>query len=664
MIPQEDIEQILNTAKIEEVIDSFVPLKRRGANYIGLCPFHDEKTPSFNVNPARGIFKCFGCGKGGNVVNFLMEHNHYTYPEALRWLAQKYGIPLHETIESEQERELKDEKDSLYAINEFAQKYFYNNLLQSEEGKSIGLSYFKEREVSKQTIDTWGLGYCKQKSNDFSQYALRSGYTEEVLMKSGLSLKSDKTGELYDRFHSRVTFPIYNVGGRVLGFSARILSSDKTKAKYVNSPESPIYTKGKVLFGLHIAKNEIAKKDECYLVEGNVDAIMMSQNGVKNVVASSGTALTSDQVRMIKRYTSNVVILYDGDNAGIHATIRATDMFFKEGMSVKTVLFPDGDDPDSFARKHTQDEFVAFLKDNAQNFIIYRTNLANKETETDPVKKATLVKEIVHSISLIPDMVQRSVYIQQCASILNMEERLLSEELSRQVAHNLYEQNKQANNSQTSTPPPINNTAIPPTLNNALLEQQNIKKIAEDESQEKAVIKILLNHLDKTTRQQLLNTEGKVVTEVVNAGEYILATINADDIEFNNPLYQKIYDYFLSQYAKTEKLPSIDMLLGLGDEQINFLVSDLLVSPYKTSELWMGKYNVILPALDAPFVVDSEIKQTLLHFKFRKLDSMIDNLRLQLKTSDINESMNILQKIDHYTKRLNVIAKELKICAK
>lgn len=661
MIPQEDIERVLEIAKIEEVVDAFVPLKRRGVNYIGLCPFHDEKTPSFNVNPTRGIFKCFGCGKGGNVVNFLMEYNHYTYPEAIKWLAQKYGVTLHETVESEKDKEIKDEKDSLYSINEFAQKYFYDNLLNTEEGKAIGLSYFRERDVKQQTIDTWGLGYCKQKSNDFSLYALRSGYTEEILIKSGLSLKSEKTGELYDRFHSRVTFPIYNVGGRVLGFSARILSADKTKAKYVNSPESPIYTKGKVLFGLYFAKNEIAKKDECYLVEGNVDAVMMSQNGVKNVVASSGTALTQEQVRMIKRYTRNVVILYDGDNAGIHATIRATDMFFKEGMNVKTILFPDGDDPDSFARKHTQDEFIDFLKNNAQNFIVYRANLALEESKKDPIKKATLVKEIVHSISLLPDMVARATYIQQCASILNMEERVLNDELSRQIAHNLYEQNKHTNTQQhqpTPSEPPI-------TISLPQEEQQEVEYTFGEEMQERAVIKTLLNHADKSTKQIFINEDNKYIEDNVNVGEYILAMISADEIKFKNPLYQKIFDAYFDEYIKNNRLLKTDMLLNMGDEKINSLVADLLVSPYKTSKLWSEKYNVLLPDANASSIVDKEVKQTLLHLKFRKLDATLKDLRKQLKQVQDEESMMLLlQKINNYTKRLNLIAKELKIFAK
>ncbi len=659
MIPQEDIEQVLNIAKIEEVIETFVPLRRSGANFVGLCPFHDEKTPSFSVNPSRGIFKCFGCGKGGNAVSFLMDYNHYGYAEAIRWLAKKYGIVLHETQESEEDKKKRDEKDELYAVNEFAQKYFYDNLINTQEGKTIGLSYLREREINKQTIDDWGIGYCLQKSDDFAQHALHSGYTEEVLIKSGLCLRSEKTGTLYDRFHSRITFPIYSVGGRVLGFSARILSSDKKKAKYVNSPESPIYTKGKVLFGLYSAKSEISKKDECYLVEGNIDAVMMSQNGIKNIVASSGTALTQEQVRMIRRYTKNVVILYDGDSAGIHATIRATDIFLTEGLNVKTVLFPEGDDPDSFARKHTQDEFVNFLKENAQNFIIYRANLALEQAKNDPIKKASLVKDIIHSISLIPDMVERSTYIQQCASVLEMEENLLNEELSRQIAHNIYQRNKQTNTVHVS------GLKDEKTEQENNQPQENVTYGLGEENQERSLIKILLLYADKFTRQTILNIDNRLVEERVNAGEYVLATILADDIKFNNPSYQKIFDIFLNEYTQNRKAPNLDLLLNSGDEQIKSLTSSLLVSKHKTSPLWQDKYNVHIPDMNAPSFIDKEIKETLLYLKFRKLEAIIKDLRKQLQTKQEQpEAMAILQKIVNYTQQLNLIARELKIIVK
>ncbi|MBR1769863.1 MAG: DNA primase [Bacteroidales bacterium] len=659
MIPREDIEKIMDATRIEEVVEAFVPLKKRGVNYIGSCPFHDEKTPSFNVNPSRGIFKCFGCGKGGDAVTFLMEHNHYTYPEALRWLAQKYGIPLHETQESEEEKQKKDEREELYNVNEFAQKYFRQNLLTTEEGQSVGLSYFREREIKQTTIDTWGLGYCMQKSDDFSLHALNAGYSEDVLIKSGLCIKSERNGNLFDRFHARVTFPIYNVAGRVLGFSARILTSDKTKAKYVNSPESLIYTKGKVLFGLYFAKNEIAKQDQCFLVEGNVDAVMMHQNGVKNVIATSGTALTEEQVHLIKRYTRNITILYDGDKAGIHATIRATDMFLKEGMHVKTVLFPDGDDPDSFARKHTQDEFKAFLETNAQNFILYRANLLLEETKNDPIKKASLVKEIVHSISLIPDMIERTTYIQQCSSLLNMDERVLNEELSRRIAHNIYEENKkQKNNTPAETDVATDNSEV------RTGEQTQPRQSFDNDAQERAVIRILLQYSDKKTKQQIVNQDNKLTEETMNAGEYIVAMLASDNIRFENPLYQKIYSLFLREYSLFGKAPALDTLLHSEDGDLSDLVPSLLIDNYKTSPMWGKKYNVFVPETDSPISIDTDIKETLLHFKLHKIETLLKELHNQLKESSEEDSLSLLQKINTCNKQRNFIAKALNIITK
>ena len=443
MIKSEDISKILDAARIEDVVGVFVPLKKRGSNFIGLCPFHDEKTPSFNVNPARGIFKCFGCGEGGDSVAFLMKHQHYTYPEALRWLAERYHIHIEETEVTAEEKQAQSEKDRLFHVNEFAQKYFQDLLFNDEEGKSIGLSYFEERCLSRETIRKWGLGYCKDSWDDFCNAAKKEGYTEEELVKAGVAIRNENTGSIYDRFRARVTFPIFNIGGRVLGFSARILSSDKSKAKYVNSPESIIYSKSNVLFGLHLAKDRIIKEDLCYLVEGNMDAVMLHQSGVFNVVATSGTALTTQQINLIKRYTRNVTVLYDGDSAGIKATFKAVNLFLEQGLNVRTVLFPDGEDPDSFARKRTSDEFKAFLVEQSQNFIIYKTNFLKQQAADDPVKKAQMLQDIVYTISLVPDLLERSTYLQQCSSILEFDEATLSNALKKQLHQNALNKAKQ-----------------------------------------------------------------------------------------------------------------------------------------------------------------------------------------------------------------------------
>ena len=657
MIPQNDIDRILEATRIEEVIEDFVPLKKRGASFVACCPFHDEKTPSFHVTPSKGIFKCFGCGKAGDAVTFLKEYNHLSYVESLRWLARKYGIQIHEKELTPEEIKQRDEKEELYNINEFAQKYFYNNLLNTQEGQSIGLSYFIEREVTQQTIDTWGLGYCMQKSNDFSLHALRNGYPEELLIKSGLSLKSEKTGELYDRFHSRVTFPIYNVAGRVLGFSARILSSDKTKAKYVNSPETAIYTKGDVLFGLYFAKSEIVKNDLCYLVEGNVDAVMMRQNEVKNVVASSGTALTEKQVKLIKRYTKNVVILYDGDAAGIHATERATDMFLKEGMTVKTLLFPDNDDPDSFARKHTQEEFHNYLKDNTKDFILYKTDRLLTEANNDPIKKSTLVKEVIHSISLIPDLLIRTVYIQQCAALFNMSEQTLTEELSRQISHNIHEERKK--NSYTQTP----DTTLPPTQTVQQIQQP--QQTNPDEQQEKALVKALLMYSDKTTTQMVVSADenGQEIMklEQVNAAVFILSEIFNDEITINNPLYNKIIAYYYNTVANESRIPKAEELIHSQDSEISSLACDLLANHYTTSPLWQNKYNVHVPLPEDQISIDKDIHDTVYILKYHKINANISELQKSLKDATDEETVATFETIIQLTHIRNRLAKELGI---
>lgn len=656
MISREDIEKITDAAKIEEVVGDFLELKRRGVNYIACCPFHNEKTPSFVVNPSRGIFKCFGCGEGGDSVAFVMKYQHYTYPEALRYLAKKYGIEIKEKELSQEELQARDEKDVMFHINELACKYYYDNLLNSDEGKEIGLTYFQERQISRQTIDTWQLGYSKQKGDDFTQYALKAGYSADDLIKSGLVLKSEKDGSLYDRFRGRVTFPVYNVGGRVLGFSARILGSDKTKAKYVNSPESPIYIKGKTLFGLNFARTEIAKQDLCYLVEGNVDAIMMNQNEVKNVVASSGTALTTDQILMIKRYTNNVAVLYDGDAAGIHAAIRATDMFLKEGMHISIVLFPDGDDPDSFARKHTQDEFQRFLKDNAQNFIIYRTNLALQQAQGDPIKKATLVKDIIHSISLIPDLIERTTYIEQCSSILKISESVLTDQLNKEIIHNAYLKSKEdkRNKQQAENSQPIEEQPI-----ETLEEQQ--KRIAiecKTEVVERNLLRILLLYSENITNQPSV-VEGKVINQTVNAGEFILNEIVSMNMTFIHPLYKKIINQYIDEFRENQRVLSYKTILSQGDDEVNNLITTLLMDldSKSISQKWVERYEAYIPSIHSQQIMDRDIQYTTLTARLYQLSLMQKTLKQRMK-----EDPNNMEYIEQYatlTRIRNAIAKEL-----
>lgn len=658
MISKEDIDKILDAVHIEDVVGDFVELKKRGVNYIGLCPFHNEKTPSFNVNPTRNIFKCFGCGEGGDSISFLMKYQHFTYPEALRYLANKYGIEIKEEAPSKEEIQQRDEQDALFAVNEFACKYFQNNLLNTDEGKSIGLSYFNEREITQKTIDTWRLGYSKQKSNDFAQYALRSGYTEDILIKSGLCIKSDKDGSLFDRFHSRITFPIYNVGGRVIGFSCRILTNDKTKAKYVNSPESPIYTKGKNLFGLNFARNEIAKQDCCYLVEGNVDAVMMSQNDVKNVVASNGTALTENQVHLIRRYTSNITILYDGDAAGIHAAIRATDMFLKEGMHVSIVLFPDGNDPDSYARKHTQDEFQQFLKTNAQNFITYRCNLAATQTANDPIKRAELVKEIVHSISLIPDTLERFTYIQQCSNLLNISESVLNDQLQKEIIHNAYINNKQEQREQQSKnalSTPKTNEQKNETTPFDIPKQEIVSN--KNEHLERNLIKALISYQDKNTNQLVIGENGKEFYESFNAASYIVNSLLQSDIHLKNPLYQEIFSIYKNAIDE-QRLPSPAEFYRNPNGEIGNFVSGVLNSKdeKKVSDLWSER-GLAPSDPNSQRLIDQDIKTVVLSLNLQKLNDMLKEIELQMAENKDDESL--IHTYADFMRLRNKIAKEL-----
>lgn len=650
MIKHEDIVKILEAAQIADVVGAFVPLKKRGANYVGLCPFHNEKTPSFNVNPARGIFKCFGCGEGGDSVAFLMKHEHYTYPEALRWLAERYHIHIEETEATPEEKAAQSERDRVFHVNEFAQKYFQNLLFNDEQGRSTGLSYFEERCLREDTIRKWGLGYCKDSWDDFCTAAKAEGFSEEDMVAAGVVIKNENTGKVYDRFRGRVTFPIYNVGGRVLGFSARILTSDKTKAKYVNSPESIIYTKGKVLFGLHLAKDAIVKEDLCYLVEGNMDAVMMYQNGVKNVVATSGTALTEQQTSMIKRYTRNVTVLYDGDSAGIKATFKAVNIFLEHGLNVRTVLFPDGEDPDSFARKHTMDEFQNFLKENSQNFIIYKTNLLQKQAENDPIKRADLIRDIVHTISLVPDLLERNTYLQECSSILQTSEEVLGKALKKQLFLNRDKKNKQED-----PQPAIAEQVI---LDTPKAEKQEIE-LNPDYAQEKAIIEILFKYGNTMTRQEVFGDDDTLEYKDVLTAAYIVCDIVNDDIHFNDVLFGKIFELYRHSIYEENTVPAIDSFISNEEEQIRNLAAELLIGGREISPLWSEK-NISVPDKESKEVIDRLISDTLLRFKLHKVNAYIKQVNEAIKTTTEPEAMmELVIKHKQFTLIRNKIAKQL-----
>ena len=650
MIKREDIDKIINATKIEEVVGSFVELRKRGVNYIGLCPFHNEKTPSFNVNPAKGIFKCFGCGEGGDAVSFLMKHEHYTYPEALRWLANKYGIQIEEEVLTQEEVAQQSERDRIYQINDFAQKYFQEILFSDIEGKSIGLSYLKERELSEETIKRWGIGYCKDAGDDFSRKALAKGFTKEELVNAGVSLVNSNDGSLYDRFRGRVCFPIHNLGGRVLGFSARTLRTDKVKAKYVNSPESLIYSKGKVLFGLHLAKNEIVKQDECFLVEGNMDVVMMSQNAVTNVVATSGTALTEDQIRLIKRYTKNVTLLYDGDSAGIKATFKAVNLLLEQGLHVKTLLFPDNEDPDSFARKHTQDEFKDFIKTNAQNFIIYKTNLLLAEAQNDPIKRADLTRDIVETIALIPDLLERNAYLQQCSKLLAVKEEILGAELAKILRNKATKEAFKQNVVVEETPQanePIPSTPIVRTDNDV------------EYNKEKAIISVLFNYADKITTQELFNAEGKKEKRDLYVANYIVCDIFNDNIGFNFELFNEIFMIYKDCIYNTDYLPELRFFTSHQNPEISKLAIDLVSTPYVISPNWEEKNEIKVPRPENKETMDKYVRDTLLDFKLYKINGYIEDVKKRIPLEEGEFQLDLLNLLKSYLDIRNNIAKLL-----
>jgi DNA primase len=565
MIDKATIDRIFNAADIVEVIGEFVSLKKAGQNFRGLSPFKNEKTPSFFVSPSKGIFKCFSTGKGGNVVTFLMENDKLTYPEALKYLAKKYNIEIIEKEESVEEIQLKNERESLLAINEFACRYF-TETLHSPEGKAIGLSYFTERGFREDTIRKFQLGYSRDERNAFTRRALDEAFKLEFLVKTGLSIEKDNRS--YDRFHGRVMFPIHGLTGQVLGFGGRVMKTDEKTAKYINSPESEIYHKSDILYGLYYARQSILKSDKCYLVEGYTDVISMHQAGIENVVASSGTSLTQNQIRLIKRFTHNITVLYDGDEAGIKASLRGIDLLLEEGLNVRVVLLPFGEDPDSFARKNNAAGYTDFITTNETDFISFKTNLLRKDAEKDPLKKASLITEIVRTISVIPESIVRSVYIRECSKLLDVEESILYTETARLRKNRFDQKTKQADFRE-----------IPATLDTTVLKGQPepMKYPAEKE-----VIRLML----------LYSGENIEITpdKPIKVAEYFITEIEQDELEFYHPVYNVIYSEMISMKQKNEIITDQHFIMH-PDEVVSKSVIDLITSAYDLSKIWKRYEN-------------------------------------------------------------------------
>ncbi len=632
-IPSHIIDTILQTARIEEVIGEYVNLKRAGSNLKGLSPFTDEKTPSFVVSPAKQIFKCFSTGKGGSVVTFLMEKEHYSYPEALKWLAGRYNIEIpEEKPATPEELAAISERESLHIINEFAKDFFFSNLHESDEGKAIGLSYFHERGFRNDIIKKFQLGYCINKSDDFTKAALDKGYKLEYLEKVGL-VKS-KDDRHFDFFRGRVMFPIHSVTGRTLGFGGRTLFTDKKIAKYFNSPESIIYNKSEILYGLYFAKGEIIKYDNCYLCEGYTDVISMHQAGIENVVSSSGTSLTKEQIKLIKRYTNNITILYDGDAAGIKASFRGIDLILEEGMNVNVILFPEGEDPDSYSKKVTSDELNHFLNENKQNFVSFKSDILLKDHDNDPLQKANLIKEIVHSIALIPDQITRTLYSKDIASRFEVDESIILSELNKVRRSEILKGTGSQN---------INIEEIPlPNLTKQTVDQKNTSEFeqkSDEVNKEFELIRKLVKYGSFAIETEHINEEGKKNKVETSVAELICHELDKDELVFETPLYNKIHQIILDGLSeKTLYKPSF-FLRNENQDVVKF-VSDIETDNHELSPQWITKHKI---DTDSEFDrLPDAILSAIYDFKLSKINSDISIVEAKLAISESEEEITDL----------------------
>lgn len=651
LIPKETIDKIFEEARIDEVVGDFVALKKRGVNMLGNCPFHNEKTPSFTVSPAKGIFKCFGCGASGNSINFVMQHEQMSYPEALKFLAKKYNIEVQEEEVSSEEKEKINERESLFLATQFAKDHFINNLHNTDEGKSVGLGYFKSRGVSDEMLEKFGLGYSFEENNHFSKIAIAKGYKTENLVNAGLI--SDKNNRTYDRFRGRVIFPIHNISGRAVGFGARILQLDKKAAKYLNSPETNIYHKSNVLYGLHLAKRAMIQQDNCYLVEGYTDVISFHQKEIENVVASSGTSLTPGQIKLIKRFTPNITVLYDGDAAGIKASFRGIDLILKEGMNVKVITFPDGEDPDSFARKNTTTELEEFIEENALDFINFKTSILLKDAGNDPIKKAGLIKEIISTIAIIPDMITRSVYTKEAAQLLEIAEQTLINELNKTRRDQIEKETKYKGN----TPPPQGDMPPPPDFLPPDLEYltqeiqsqgnsipQNIEPQYPNNFEEATILRLLMQfgHAEielqlETTEEEENIEEEEEKTHQITIAEYIISDLNEEDMSFENPNHLSIWNTFLSKFEEGE-IPTEKFFLQSAEADMVKQVIEITDQPHQLGN-WQ-KHSIFVTTEEDR--IKLAVNNALNSFKLTKIKYQIAEITTQIESGEFPEEVDML----------------------
>jgi DNA primase len=636
MILKESIDRIMDAAQVEEVVGDFVNLKKRGSSLLGLCPFHNEKTPSFNVSSAKGIYKCFGCGKAGNSVNFIMEHEKLTYPEALRYLAKKYNIDIVEDeISTDEDKEAAHKRESLMLVADWAKKVFAENLWENEMGQAIGLSYFKERGFREDIIKKFELGYSLSEWSTLTDRAEKEGFQKAFLLETGLSIFNETKNSVYDRFRNRVMFPIHSVSGRVIAFGGRILKTEPNSPKYVNSPESEIYHKSNVLYGLYFAKKAIRDLDNCFLVEGYTDVVSLHQSGIENVVASSGTSLTVEQIKLISRFSKNITILYDGDPAGIKASLRGIDMILEEGLNVKVVLFPDGHDPDSYVREVGSTKFTEYVDVAKKDFIVFKTDLLLKDVKNDPIKKADLIKDILESISKIPDQIKASLFVKECSSLLEMEERILLSELNKIKVKKIKKENNQEDLS-VHTPE-----------EDFIKEQPRVDH--SNANQEKEIIRILMLYanIDYKDEDQGVDT---------TVAQHILSEIENASINFLNEPYVSMLDLF-KKSIQSNFIPDEKFFTQHPDASISGTTAELLSTQYVLSEKWKD-FDIHIPKEDT--IVKKVVDNAMAHLILKKMMTVLMEIQNQLKeVSDEVMQMELLQLYQQTKAQVSFLEKKL-----
>jgi DNA primase len=653
LIPRDTVDKIIDAARVEEVLGEFITLKKRGANLLGLCPFHGEKTPSFTVSPVKGIYKCFGCGKAGNSVNFIMDHLNLSYPEALKWLANKYGIEVVEKEITPEEKEQLNERESMLIVMQYAARYIQDTMNQTDEGKSIGLGYFLERGLRNDIIEKFQLGYSLEDRRGFTNAAVKAGYLPKYLAKTGMSILSNsyvegneiQVNDVFDRYAGRVMFPIQDEGGRVVAFGGRTLSNDKKVAKYINSPETDIYHKSKVLYGLWLGKKAIQQKNTCYLVEGYMDVIAMHQAGIENVVASSGTSLTIEQIKAVHRFTNNIVVLYDGDAAGQKASDRAIPLLLEEGMNVKVLLFPDNHDPDSYSRLVSADEFANYLESNAQDFLIFKAHKLSAETKNDPIKKATVIKDLVANIALIPDTITRTIYVKECANIMEMEEPILQVEVNKLRRKSTDKQKRP----DEETP-----SQLPPELTENLEQKGPSTEALKLHHEESELLRLMMNYGNIVVGVEHKDLNNETYIQPLTIDEYVVFELLRDEIEFEDPINQLILDEFKHE-LQNHRLPLLNYFIQHPNPAIStFAINNAQIN-YSLSDKW-GKFGVLVT--DEKNEVKKSAEHVLYSLKDKRLNKHIMEMKESLKTLAFEDVLKVQERImylEQEKKNLNKI---------